>query len=163
MFPFAIWPIWVNRNNNLFNNTTNKAFMQYAYKLAVEYKLLTEKETMPQQKIPILAKWLKPTCNHIKLNTDSSFNEETSTCGFGGLFGDNNGKWVLGFQGSLPGLSLLHAELMALKTSLYLAMEQGFTNLEVESDSTDVIDAPGESSNDQVHLQIGQQTSSQAG
>ncbi|XP_075080181.1 uncharacterized protein LOC142165719 [Nicotiana tabacum] len=52
---------------------------------------------------------------------------------------DNKGKWVVGFQGSLPGRSPLHADLMALKTCLHLAMEQGFTNLEVESDSTDVI------------------------
>nr|XP_009597642.1 uncharacterized protein LOC104093583 [Nicotiana tomentosiformis] len=94
---------------------------------------------MPQQKIPISAKWLKLTCNHIKLNTGSSFNEETSTYGFGGIFRDNNGKWVLGFQGSLPGASLLHVELMALKTGLHLATEHGFTNLEVESDYTDVI------------------------
>ncbi|XP_019239093.1 PREDICTED: uncharacterized protein LOC109219128 [Nicotiana attenuata] len=73
------------------------------------------------------------------LNIDGSFKEGTSRCGFGGLFRDNKGKWVLGFQGSLSGLSPLHAELRALKTGLHLAMEQGSTYLEVESDSMDVI------------------------
>ncbi|XP_070036528.1 uncharacterized protein [Nicotiana tomentosiformis] len=139
IFSFAIWTIWVNRNNNLFNNTTIKAVVQYAHKQTVEYKLLTDKEAMPPQKIPISVKWVKPPCNHIKLNINQSFKEGTSLCGFGGLFRDNRGQWVLGFQGSLPGLSPLHAELMALKTGLRLAMEQGFTDLEVESDSTDAI------------------------
>ncbi|XP_070057860.1 uncharacterized protein [Nicotiana tomentosiformis] len=139
MFPFVIWTIWVNGNNNLFNNTTIKTFVRYTHKQAVEYKLLTDKEALPPQNIPISVKWLKLTRNHIKLNIDGSFKEGTSLCGIGGLFRDNRGPWVLGFQGSLPCLSPLHAELMALKTGLRLAMEQGFTNLEVESDSTDVI------------------------
>ncbi|XP_019257762.1 PREDICTED: uncharacterized protein LOC109235976 [Nicotiana attenuata] len=77
--------------------------------------------------------------NHINLKIDGSFNNETSTCGFSGLFRDSNGIWVLGFQGSSYGLSPLHGELMALKKDLQLAREQGFTNIDVETDSTDVI------------------------
>lgn len=63
----------------------------------MEYKLLTDKEATPQEKNPISVKWLKPTCNHIKLNIDSSFKEEISLCGFGVFFRDNKGKWVVRF------------------------------------------------------------------
>ncbi|OIT21963.1 hypothetical protein A4A49_60778 [Nicotiana attenuata] len=94
---------------------------------------------MPQQNIPISVKWIKPAANHIKLNIDGSFKNEISTCGFGGLFSDSSGMWVLRFQGSSHGLSPLHAKLMALKTGLDLAREHGFTNIDVETDFTDAI------------------------
>lgn len=72
MFPFVIWYVWANRNNNLYNNTTNKAHINHPYKLATEYKFLTEKEHKLQEKIPISIKWIKPNANHIKLNIDGS-------------------------------------------------------------------------------------------
>lgn len=122
MLLFEIWYIWTNRNNNLYNNTTNKAYIYYPYKLAIEHKFLTEKESMLQG-IPISVKWIKPIANHIKLNIDGSFNNVISTCGFRDLFRNSNGIWVLGFQGSSYGLSPLHAVLMALRKGLQLARE----------------------------------------
>lgn len=73
IFPFVIWTIWINRNNNLYNNTTNKAVLHYAYNQTVEYKLLTEKEPVMHQKILIYVNWIKPLCGYIKLNIDGSF------------------------------------------------------------------------------------------
>lgn len=61
----------------------------------------------------------------LSLTLMDPFKEATPHCVFGGLFRDSRGQWVLGFQGTLPGLSPLHAELMALKTGLQIAKEQG--------------------------------------
>ncbi|XP_075074731.1 uncharacterized protein LOC142162294 [Nicotiana tabacum] len=139
MFPLVIWTIWINRNNNLYNNLTHKAVLHFAYNQAVEYKLLKEKENVTHQKIPISINWIKLPNNYIKLNIDRSFKEATSLCGFCGLFRDSRGQWVIGFQWTLPGISPLQAELMVLKTGLYIANKQVYTNIEVESDSTDAI------------------------
>ncbi|XP_070015524.1 uncharacterized protein [Nicotiana sylvestris] len=108
------------------------ASLKSAINLTLEYKLLTEKENVTKVKISISIKWSKPPSGHIKLNIDGSFKEALSLCGFGGVFRDNNGQWIVGFHGNLPETTPLQAELMALKTGLQIAIRQGFTKLEVE-------------------------------
>nr|XP_009798446.1 PREDICTED: uncharacterized protein LOC104244671 [Nicotiana sylvestris]XP_016454862.1 PREDICTED: uncharacterized protein LOC107779035 [Nicotiana tabacum] len=107
--------------------------------MAVEFKLLTGKENTRPEKIPINVNWNKPSRGLIKLNIGASFNEDQSLYGFGGVFKDNYGQWIVGFHGNTPGTSALQAKLMALNIGLKTAIRQGFTKLEVETDSTDVI------------------------
>ncbi|OIT28694.1 hypothetical protein A4A49_55843, partial [Nicotiana attenuata] len=56
-----------------------------------------------------------------------------------GVFRDYDGQWIADFHGKSSGASALQAELLALNIGLKTAIKQGFIKLEVETDSTDVI------------------------
>lgn len=43
LFPFVVWNIWLNRNNNNVNNTSLKFSIKSSIQLATEFKLLTER------------------------------------------------------------------------------------------------------------------------
>lgn len=130
-FTFAIWNILTNRNKNIHENISYALHLSNIFKLAVEYKLLAEKEIIPHNKKPIVVTWHKPSHGFYKLNIDGSFMENSSICGFGGLFRDSNGHWILGFKDTNYGLPPLQTELLALKEGalkegLRIAHEQGY-------------------------------------
>ncbi|XP_019259064.1 PREDICTED: uncharacterized protein LOC109237239 [Nicotiana attenuata] len=75
----------------------------------------------------------------IKLNIDGAFEKLKS--GIGGIFRDNTGKWILGFQKFCHSLFPLHTELQALYEGLQMAHKFNLFSLEIETDSTDVINA----------------------
>lgn len=59
LFPFLLWNIWINRNNNQ-NNTSNPINVDFIIQRSIEYMLLTENHYSPNKKIPIKIKWLNP-------------------------------------------------------------------------------------------------------
>ncbi|OIT39804.1 hypothetical protein A4A49_62788, partial [Nicotiana attenuata] len=59
--------------------------------------------------------------------------------GMGGVFRNDRGDWLFGFQHSKPSSSPLQSELEALKLGLSIALKYGFSPLIVETDATELI------------------------
>lgn len=64
-----------------------------------------------------------PPPNFMKLSTDGSARKSPGSGGVGGVFRDSAGKWLFGFQVRLPHTANLQAELIALRTGLYIAKQ----------------------------------------
>lgn len=139
LFPFAVWNIWLNRNWNNYENTNLSLNLNRGFQLALEYKFLTEREVISPTRHPIRISWDKPKGVHFKLNIDGAFKEYTANCDLGGVFRDSNGHWVMDFQLADYASSPLQAELLALREGLWIAVAPWYKPLEVETDSTVVI------------------------
>ncbi|GKV49249.1 hypothetical protein SLEP1_g56010 [Rubroshorea leprosula] len=83
--------------------------------------------------------WSKPHFPTIKLNSDGSFIGNPGLSRSGGIFRDSLGNWVLGYARNIGFSSPLAAELWAIRDGLVLAIQKGFHNLIVESDSKVVV------------------------
>lgn len=66
LFPFIIWNLWLNRNNNNTNNKTNSISLKWIMNQTTEYKLLMEWKTNLDRKIAIKFYWLPPVKDVIK-------------------------------------------------------------------------------------------------
>nr|XP_009801247.1 PREDICTED: uncharacterized protein LOC104247012 [Nicotiana sylvestris] len=75
----------------------------------------------------------------IKLNCDCAFSTNNNAAGIGGTFRNSNGDWIMNFHKAIKAFSPTHAELMALLERLKIAKEFNFINMEIETDSTDII------------------------
>ncbi|KAG5564215.1 hypothetical protein RHGRI_000421 [Rhododendron griersonianum] len=76
----------------------------------------------------------------IKLNTDGCWYESNSKLGFGGLFRDSKGNWILGFFGKLVCDSSLEVELWAIYRGFTIILEKSLANVTIESDSLVVVE-----------------------
>ncbi|KAI8558233.1 hypothetical protein RHMOL_Rhmol04G0074400 [Rhododendron molle] len=71
----------------------------------------------------------------IKLNMDGCWYESNGKAGFGGLFRDAKGDWILGFFGKLNCESSLEAELWGIYKGLQIILEKSLQNVQIESDA----------------------------
>lgn len=84
-------------------------------------------------------KWHTPQKGWIKLNIDGAHEEHKS--GIGGVFRSCKGKWIIGFQKNSSAIFPLHSELQSLHEGLKLAHRFNLFPLEIETDSTEAINA----------------------
>uniref|UniRef100_A0A1S3XQP1 RNase H type-1 domain-containing protein n=1 Tax=Nicotiana tabacum TaxID=4097 RepID=A0A1S3XQP1_TOBAC len=139
-FPFAIWHIWINRNNNNQNNTENPININHIIARAIELRLLTENNILTSPKIHLNIKWHRPPKGQFKLNIDASFNKNLQQCGLGGVIRNVNGHWIVGFAKPAHARGSLHVEIKALLAGLKTAHTWGMFPLQIETDSTKVAD-----------------------
>ncbi|XP_075080249.1 uncharacterized protein LOC142165776 [Nicotiana tabacum] len=90
-------------------------------------------------KIPIEIRWYRPPKNAIKLNCDGAFSSTNNVAGIGGLFRNSNDDWIMGYHKAIRASSPIHAESLALLEGLRIAVDFKHTNMEIKTDSTDVI------------------------
>lgn len=76
----------------------------------------------------------------VKLNTDGSSQTNPGKGGIKGVFRNADGEWLLGFFKHYAWISSLMAELQAIRKGLLLAIERGFFNLILETDTIVSID-----------------------
>ncbi|KAL6141054.1 hypothetical protein ACLB2K_059345 [Fragaria x ananassa] len=88
---------------------------------------------------PTTIRWSPPHSNHIKINFDGSVQGRAVAGGF--VFRDNEGMVLLAAANSFGNATIPTAEATALRDSRVEAKDQGFSNIQVESDSKLVIDA----------------------
>lgn len=89
--------------------------------------------------IPELLDWLLglfQALSNWKLNTDGSSKGNPGQAGFGGVFREERGHWVLGFFGRLTACTSLEAELWGIPQGLEMVKNHA---TEVESDSEAVV------------------------
>jgi len=69
------------------------------------------------------------------VNTIGCVYESNGKAGFGGLFRDHEGKWLLGYYGKLNSVSVLEAEFWGIYRGLTIMFEKGYNNIHIETDS----------------------------
>ncbi|XP_070010645.1 uncharacterized protein [Nicotiana sylvestris] len=139
IFPFSLWNLWINRNNNNFNNDQQDLSLSVVITRAQEFKLLTYNHSSPTNKKSIKVKWHKPRQGAYKLNKDGAYKGNDKIGGLGGIIRNSTGDWIVGFQEHTHVLNHTYAELLALNQGLQLAHERKLKSLEVETDLMEVV------------------------
>lgn len=104
---------------------------------ATEFTLLAKSKTNPNYvKHTINFKWNPLTVRAIKLNTNDSVKNNSSSGDLGGLFHGHNGEWILGFYQHIPHTSPTIDGLFVIQCGLRLAREHNSTCFGIELDST---------------------------
>ncbi|KAH0665687.1 hypothetical protein KY285_026893 [Solanum tuberosum] len=107
---------------------------------AKEFKFTTGAPMSGHSKHNIEVRWSPPAANVFKLNTDGAFLQGKHAGSIGGALRDSSGNWIIGFSIIFFAYSHVMAELQALHTGLEIALDKHITTLEVEVDSTEVIE-----------------------
>lgn len=96
----------------------------------------------------VLISWSPPCVAGVKLNTDGCWMESRKLAGYGGIFRDHRGQWLLGFYGKREYSSSLETEIWGIYRGLTIMLEKGYNNICIESDSLDAVqlinDGPNE-------------------
>nr|XP_016446718.1 PREDICTED: uncharacterized protein LOC107771788 [Nicotiana tabacum] len=138
-FPFVLWAIWRNRNENNVNNTSNHINTTNIINQTLEYHLLTSKSTTNNIKVKLKVKWQAPARSWYKLNLDGAFNNSCLHEGVSGIIRNNKGEWILGYYDKYPTTSPNQAELQALWHALQIIIKENIFPVEVKTDTTEVI------------------------
>ncbi|GMI89906.1 hypothetical protein HRI_002659900 [Hibiscus trionum] len=92
------------------------------------------------RKSPIAQGWTKPPSGFICVNVDGSIRAPSGLGLIGGVFRDDSGSWLLGFQQTMGIATAFTTELWAIWTGLFLAWENGFEKVQVQSDCRTAVD-----------------------
>lgn len=137
LFCTSIWQIWKDRNCKSFDNSevppvvSSKVIWSYAYEIVEAFKTIFNTDSPMTRLNP----WFPPLAGNLKLNTDGSWYESTRRARFGGIFRNAQGKWKLGYPGKMVASSSLETEIWNIYRGLTIILEEGFSNVQVESDS----------------------------
>ncbi|XP_058223163.1 uncharacterized protein LOC131332870 [Rhododendron vialii] len=82
-----------------------------------------------------LNSWSNPTIGNIKLNTYGCWYDSNGIGGFGGLFRNHLGDWIMRYYGKRRFNSSLEAELWSIHKGLEIILERKLENVKIESDS----------------------------
>ncbi|KAL6125099.1 hypothetical protein ACLB2K_077607 [Fragaria x ananassa] len=135
VFFMLFWSIWVEHNNVVWNGSRvdPRETVGWAMDLLAEYKRaqpIAKKGKRSRQE----ARWIFPSRGGLKLNLDGSYREDGSG-GAGMLVRDEKGFVKGAWSVHLTHLnSPLQAEAMACREGLRKAVEQGWVDIDVESD-----------------------------
>ena len=92
VFSFAVWLIWKQRNQVVFNHKSpNPNICRLIKMQATEFFLCLNNPKCNHQMITKLIKWERPESGWLKLNTDGSFDDLLGNAGGGGLIRDEQG------------------------------------------------------------------------
>ncbi|GAA0152030.1 hypothetical protein LIER_37404 [Lithospermum erythrorhizon] len=91
----------------------------------------------PVQKRPYILSWHRPTQGNLKLNIDGSY--KLGDAGLGGILRNCQGEFIGAVNFFCKATSPLHSEMLAALKVLQWCFDQGYQNLEVESDSLSLV------------------------
>lgn len=137
----TLWNIWIMRNKKVFDNIDPNPVTVYTkcLQFASEIIELSTVKFGPISRTTKLISWNFPGAGKLKLNTDGSSRGNPGPAGYGGVFREERGFWVLGFYGKLDDCTSLEAELWGIFRGLELVQSQGMEAVEIDSDSTAAI------------------------
>lgn len=137
-----LWNWWIERNR-VREGGKARPTDELVYIVKNQTKAFLEvvaKQTLKVPK-PIL-RWRKPEGNWVKINCDGSFLETSGSGGWGAVMRDNLGSVLATGAGNLPFLlDSLQAEACAANRGLLLAASNGASNVILEIDSLNLIEA----------------------
>ncbi|OIT07684.1 hypothetical protein A4A49_62849, partial [Nicotiana attenuata] len=84
-------------------------------------------------------KWTHPIYGTYKLNTDGAYNINTNCAGIGGVIRNSNGDWVIGYWKYSYAINHTYMEILALQQGLQLAIMHTLRPIEIEIDSTEIL------------------------
>lgn len=79
--------------------------------------------------------WTKPPRNWIKINTNGSYCQRFNMAASGGVFRDEDGRILLGFQSFIGHASVIYSELLGIWQGLNISKIRRMDNVIIESDS----------------------------
>jgi len=140
------WSLWRWRNDSLFNSSSNIPRNPYLsiysaiqqYNDCLDLSIVGNEETVKTMRS---ITWKRPNVGWIKLNTDGSCDVSRVRSGCGGLLRNSDGIFVMGFAKFLGSCSVLRAEACGLLEGLQCASEIGIAKLQIECDSSLLVDA----------------------
>lgn len=145
-FATTLWQIWKDRNKKSFDNIV----VDETYSLSGIYHYAKEiKEAFNSPSIhnphtlATLLYWKFPIAGKVKLNVDGCWYDAdmVNRAGFGGIFRDCVGAWILGFYGKCNTPTCHEAELKAIYEGLKIIREKGIAYVDLESDSLWAVNA----------------------
>ncbi|KAF7824308.1 hypothetical protein G2W53_022452 [Senna tora] len=144
-FSFAIWSIWKQRNESVFNEVRNSAItlipsikaQYYEFMNVLSLKSIGSLNQNSLWRAPPI--WSPPDTGWCKINVDGSFNEDSNNITCGGVIRDHEGKWIRGFSKKLGKGCILLAEICGILEGLLLAWSNNLKQIIVESDSVQAV------------------------
>lgn len=94
------------------------------------------KSSLPDGNVPLnLIRRFPPIAAGTKLNTDGRWYESNGKAGYGGLFREHMGKWLLDYHGKPSCSSCLETEIYGIYRGLTIILEKGLCNVCTDTDS----------------------------
>ncbi|KAG5616806.1 hypothetical protein H5410_016630, partial [Solanum commersonii] len=93
LFAFALWHIWLRRNQQVFQNNANPPHilsLPMILMRATEFKYMTDSSITSPNRIDIKIRWFPLTTNAFKLNIDKAFYKDNQMGGIGGVIRDSH-------------------------------------------------------------------------
>lgn len=141
-FIVAIWSIWRERNNTIFNGKDrNIEQVQFGIIHQVEEILNCNAKfaNLGAKKTEALIGWNFPNDDWVKCNVDGACKDNGTSTGCGGVLRDRAEHWVTGFVRGLGMGTVLNAELWGILIGLQVAWNHGLRKVWLESDSLTAI------------------------
>ncbi|XP_031096925.1 uncharacterized protein LOC116001176 [Ipomoea triloba] len=159
-FSIRLWWLWKWRNDKVFNNRSLPFDQKLRWIKRQEDEIKSAFVKVGVQGLSAnrsaasQVSWTKPTIGYVKLNVDGSWSahEVKAGCGgvirdahevkagCGGVIRDHDGNWLGGFVANIGICSVEEVEAWAVWHGLRFALNRGYQNLIVESDSRTVIE-----------------------
>ncbi|XP_043725560.1 uncharacterized protein LOC122672128 [Telopea speciosissima] len=147
---FICWYLWRARNEQVFNGKTwdpsdvlqmaDKAFVEFSNAVRFSGGASNSSSVgLGNDSSHRCSFWTPLPMGSVKANCDAAFTAETSRGGLGIIFRDHSGALVKARSIPIVLGSIIQGELLAIRDALLLALELGYDNLVVESDSLDAI------------------------
>ena len=141
LFPIAVWVIWLNQNNTIFGKATiHKDLKAEALAKVVEMAYLGIIEKHKQTKTKIQVRWLPPSLNWVKVNSDGSSMGNPGLARGGGLIHNQEGEWVKGYARAIGCATSVVAELWGLRDGICLCISLKLPTVVFELDAKLVVD-----------------------
>ena len=137
IFCIALWLLLENRNKTFHERTSGlpNRLASKAKELISHYRISMEQQTIAVGKLP-QAEWFPLPMQYMKINTDAAFDRRTGLSRSGAVIWDHGGRiLVSAISKQERAQSVLQAELRAIRFGLFVAVERGYNNIIVESDS----------------------------
>lgn len=100
LFVIVCWCIWKSRNSEIFTDTVWSDWYMTSCIQSLHDSIIKAFGSSQNSKLAREVKWSPPLDNYIKLNMDGSFFGNPGRSGFGGIFRNSIGEWMLGFTAS---------------------------------------------------------------
>lgn len=133
--PIILWQIWLNRNNNTFDNTKHLIDLSPIITLVTQAAYLTKIPRKKHRSSKEAITWHKPQSPHYKLNIDGAYDPASHYGRTGVFFRDASGHWIYGFTKHIPCTNVLQAEFLALYHGLSISISRRIQHLVVETNS----------------------------
>ncbi|KAL0016315.1 hypothetical protein SO802_003384 [Lithocarpus litseifolius] len=141
LFPIAVWVLWLHRNSTIFGKANiHKDLKAESLAKAAEMAYMGIIEKHKQIKAKIQVRWLPPSLNWFKVNSDGSSMGNPGLAGGGVLIRNQDGEWVKGYARSIGCATSVAAELWALRDGIRLCISLKLPAVVFELDAKLVVD-----------------------
>ncbi|KAL6209279.1 hypothetical protein ACLB2K_020221 [Fragaria x ananassa] len=136
LFFSNLWALWTERNKVLWNHTSFNAYFlsQWVVQFLGEYGRVHERVGVKRRRGQ--TKWECPPSGRLKINIDGAFNGSLGSGRIGEIVRDENGLGIAAMARSFRHAhSALNMEFEACRAGLRLGIHQGWSDIDIESDS----------------------------